>query len=131
MARIVYFTIQADDVLRAVDFYQKSFGWHIEKWGGEWGGTDEFYLIETGTEDEPGLPGTLMKRPAKVDSQLLNGFMVGIESGDMDADMAKLVANGGSLVSPKVTIPGVGWVAYCKDTEDNFIELRQMDPEAA
>lgn len=131
MARIVYFTIQADDVLRAADFYRNTFGWHIEKWGGEWGGTDEFYLIETGTEDDPALPGTLMKRPGKVDSQLLNAFMCGIESTAIDDDMAAVVANGGSLVSPKVTIPGVGWVAYCRDTEENFIELRQMDPEAA
>jgi predicted enzyme related to lactoylglutathione lyase len=39
--------------------------------------------------------------------------------------------NGGSLLSPKVTIPDVGWVAYCRDTEGNFFELRQMDPSAA
>jgi predicted enzyme related to lactoylglutathione lyase len=131
MANIVYFTIQADDVERAVDFYRQTFGWEIEKWGGTWANTDDYWLINTGTAEQPGLPGTIMKRPAPVQSPLLNGFMCGIESTSIDADIKAVADNGGSLLSPKVTIPGVGWVAYCRDTESNFFELRHMDPSAA
>lgn len=131
MAGIVYFTIQADDIERAADFYRKTFGWEIEKWGGTWAGTDEYWLINTGTADQPGLAGTLMKRPGPVQSPLLNGFMCGIGSTSIDADIQAVGENGGSLLSPKVTIPGVGWVAYCRDTEGNFFELRHMDPSAA
>jgi predicted enzyme related to lactoylglutathione lyase len=131
MAGIVYFTIQADDIERAAAFYSKTFGWEIEKWGGTWAGTDEYWLINTGTAEQPGLAGTLMKRPGPVQSPLLNGFMCGIQSTSIDADIQAVAGNGGSLLSPKVTIPGVGWVAYCRDTEGNFFELRHMDPSAA
>jgi predicted enzyme related to lactoylglutathione lyase len=27
-------------------------------------------------------------------------------------------------------IPGVGWLAYCKDTEGNIFGLMQADPKA-
>ena len=131
MSQIVYFTIQADDTERAGTFYKEMFGWHIEKWGGSWGGSEDYWLINTGTEDEPGLPGTLMKRPAPVESPWLNGFMCGIETVAIDDDLEAVVAHGGELVSPKITIEGVGWVAYCRDTEGNFFELRQMDESAA
>jgi integrase len=33
MPRIIHFEIPADDTDRAVRFYQKVFGWKIEKWG--------------------------------------------------------------------------------------------------
>jgi predicted enzyme related to lactoylglutathione lyase len=33
MPRVVHFEIPADDTGRAVKFYQKVFGWKIEKWG--------------------------------------------------------------------------------------------------
>jgi predicted enzyme related to lactoylglutathione lyase len=131
MARIVYFTIQADDIERAGTFYRNVFGWQIEKWGGTWDGSDDYWLVSTGDENNPGLSGTLMKRPGPVDSGLLNSYMCGIESTEIDADLKAVVDNGGSLVSPKITIPGVGWVAYCRDTEANFFELRQMDSSAA
>lgn len=131
MASIVYFTIQADDIERAAAFYTKTFGWRIEKWGGTWDGSDDYWLIDTGTEEQPAMQGTLMKRPGAVDSPMLNGYMCGIESTSIDADLETVVANGGSLVFPKITIPAVGWVAYCRDTEGNFFELRQMDTSAA
>jgi predicted enzyme related to lactoylglutathione lyase len=131
MSQIVYFTIQADDTERAGAFYRNMFGWQIEKWGGSWAGSEDYWLINTGSEDEPGLSGTLMKRPAPADSQLLNAFMCGIESTAIDDDLEAVVTHGGSLVSPKITIEGVGWVAYCRDTEGNFFELRQMDASAA
>jgi predicted enzyme related to lactoylglutathione lyase len=28
-------------------------------------------------------------------------------------------------------IPGVGWLAYCKDTEGNVFGIMQDDPQAA
>jgi predicted enzyme related to lactoylglutathione lyase len=32
---------------------------------------------------------------------------------------------------PKMAIPGVGWLAYCTDTEGNVFGLMQNDPNAA
>jgi len=42
---IARFAINADDVPRARDFYQRVFGWEFEPWG-----PPNFYLIETGGE---------------------------------------------------------------------------------
>lgn len=38
---------------------------------------------------------------------------------------------GGSIAVPKIPIPGMGWLAYIKDTEGNTLGLMQADPTAA
>ena len=35
------------------------------------------------------------------------------------------------LALPKMAVPGVGWLAYVKDTEGNLFGLMQADPGAA
>ena len=44
--------------------------------------------------------------------------------------IAKAEASGGSIAVPKMPIPGMGWLAYCKDTEGNIFGMMQEDPEA-
>jgi hypothetical protein len=51
------FAINADDVPRARDFYQKVFGWKFEPWG-----PPNFYLIETGAEQVRAVGGLLQER---------------------------------------------------------------------
>ena len=34
------------------------------------------------------------------------------------------------VVLPKIAVPGVGWVAYCADTEGNVFGMLQDDPNA-
>ena len=58
MPRVVHFEIHADDPERAVNFYQDVFGWQIVKWEGP----QDYWLITTGPDDEPGINGGLMKR---------------------------------------------------------------------
>ena len=41
------------------------------------------------------------------------------------------VAAGGTVAVPKMPIPTMGWLAYCKDTEGNIFGMMQMDPAAA
>lgn len=48
-----------------------------------------------------------------------------------DAALNAVTANGGSIAWPKMPIPGVGWLAYFKDTEGNIFGLMQEDPNAA
>ena len=45
--------------------------------------------------------------------------------------VAKAVAAGGTVAVPKMPIPTMGWLAYCKDTEGNLFGMMQMDPKAA
>jgi predicted enzyme related to lactoylglutathione lyase len=38
--------------------------------------------------------------------------------------------NGAQIALPKMAIPGVGWLVYCKDTEGNIFGMMQNDPSA-
>lgn len=58
MLRVVHFEINADDPERVVKFYQKVFGWKIEKWNGP----VAYWLVTTGPNDQPGINGGIMKR---------------------------------------------------------------------
>jgi predicted enzyme related to lactoylglutathione lyase len=41
-----------------------------------------------------------------------------------------VVASGGKVVMPKMPIPGVGYLAYCQDTEENTFAIMQPDESA-
>ena len=62
MSRVVHFEIQADDVERAKSFYAAVFDWSFEDYGAMAGST--YWGITTGPEDEPGINGGLLQRPA-------------------------------------------------------------------
>lgn len=38
--------------------------------------------------------------------------------------------DGGQVIRPKMAVPGVGWMAYIKDTEGNIFGLMESDPGA-
>ena len=54
MPRVTHFEIVAEDIDKAIKFYEKVFGWKIEKWDGP----IEYWMITTG-KDEPGIDGGL------------------------------------------------------------------------
>lgn len=122
MARVTHFEINADEPERAVSFYQDVFGWEIQKWEGP----VDYWLITTGREDEPGIDGALMKR---TDPTAATWNTVEVDS--VDDHVSKVEASGGSVVVPKMAIPGVGYQAYCRDTEGNVFGIHQSDPAAA
>ena len=35
------------------------------------------------------------------------------------------------MIVPKMPVPGVGWLAYCKDLDGNAFGIMQSDPAAA
>jgi predicted enzyme related to lactoylglutathione lyase len=42
----------------------------------------------------------------------------------------KIVEAGGKVLTPKMAVPGVGYMSYCKDTEGNVFGIMQNDPNA-
>ena len=58
MPRVTHFEVHADDPERAAKFYRDAFGWKIDKWEGP----VDYWLVTTGTEDEPGIDGGLVVR---------------------------------------------------------------------
>ncbi len=127
MPRVVHFEIQAEDPERAMKFYSLVFSWTFKKFSGP----QPYWTISTGT-DGPGIDGGLLPRRgfAPVDGQPVNAFVCTVEVGSLDTSLAAVEENGGRTVVPKIPVPGVGWLAYCKDTEGNILGLMQPDQSA-
>ncbi len=60
---------------------------------------------------------------------MANVCTVGVD--DLDASLEKAARHGGGVAVPRMPVPGVGWLAYCKDTEGNVFGMMQPDPGAA
>ncbi len=121
MPRVVHFEINADDVERAVKFYSEVFGWNIQKWEGP----INYWLVITGEDAEPGINGGLMKREDPAATTVNT-----IDVPSVDEFAAKITAGGGKVVRPKTAIPGVGYFAYCQDTEGNAFGIMEEDESA-
>ena len=122
MARPVHFEIPVDDPDRAINFYSKNFGWKFTKWDGP----VDYWMITTGDDPEPGINGGMLSRrdPAQPCVNTLN-------VADLDAMLKSVESSGGRCVVPKMPIPGVGWLAYCKDPDGNMFGMMQPDPTAS
>lgn len=120
MPRVVHFEISATNTDRAAAFYTAVFGWQFHKWEGP----EPYWLIKTGEPDEPGIDGGLFER--KEDERHIN--TIGVDS--VDTYVAKITAQGGSVAVPKMSIPGVGYMAYCLDTEGSMFGIMEMDETA-
>jgi uncharacterized protein len=126
MPRVVHFEIHADNVERAIKFYQTVFGWQIQKWDGP----APYWLIMTGEASQPGINGGLVKRMQPADGQSVNSYVCTIDVPSVDEYLAKATAAGATVAVPKMPVPKVGWLAYLKDTEGNLVGIMQMDSTA-
>jgi predicted enzyme related to lactoylglutathione lyase len=127
MGRVVHFEIHAGDPERAVAFYTGVFGWQFNSWGGPM----EYWVITTGPDSEPGINGGLVRRRGEIDGTAVLAYVCTVSVDDVDASVEKVLASGGALALPKMPIPGIGWLAYGKDTEGNIFGMMQNDPAAA
>lgn len=127
MARVVHFEIHAENPERAAAFYSKVFDWQIVKWDGP----TEYWLITTGPDSEPGINGAIVQRQGPINGDAVIAYVCTIGVGDLDATIAKVVAQGGTEALAKMAVPGIGWLAYFKDTEGNIFGILQADGAAA
>jgi predicted enzyme related to lactoylglutathione lyase len=127
MARVIHFEIQASQPQTLVDFYTALLGWSFTKWEGS-----EYWLIDTGPADQPGINGGLLPRPsdAPAETQAVNAFVCTAEVTSLDETLAKATGLGASIVFPKNPVPGVGWLAYIKDPDGNIVGLLEPDETA-
>ncbi len=128
MPRVVHFEIHAEDPPRAVKFYTELFGWQFTSWGGP----AEYWLIKTGEPGTPGIDGGLIKRrgPGPSGDVPVVGYVCTVDTPNVDNYTTKATQLGAQVVVPKMPIPGVGWLTYCKDTEDNIFGMMQADANA-
>jgi predicted enzyme related to lactoylglutathione lyase len=121
MPRVIHFEIDAKTPERAIKFYEKVFGWKIEKWKGP----VDYWLVTTGKEREPGIDGGLSRR-TEAEPSTVNT----IDVPSVDEFAKKVKDNGGKIIRPKRAVPGVGWMAYFEDPEGNIWGMMQSDDSA-
>jgi predicted enzyme related to lactoylglutathione lyase len=115
-----FFAVHADNLDRARGFYEKVFGWKFQPWG-----PPGFFLIQTGDQKDPGVPGALQKRHEVAPGQTINGYECTIDVEDLDAVSAMIENHGGKIVMPKCEIPTVGWLIKIQDSEGNLVCVKQ------
>ena len=122
MDKVVHFEIPFDNKPRAMKFYTDAFGWRLADI------PDMNYVMASTVEvddrqmpKEPGaINGGLFQRPAEAPNPTI---YLGVSS--LDSTIEKVKQAGGSVVTPKTPIPGMGAYARVRDTEGNVIGLFQ------
>lgn len=120
MPRVVHFEIPADEPERAAVFYREALGWNVDKWEGP----DDYWLVTTGDDSEPGINGGITRRenlPSTVNT---------VSVPSLDEVIGRVESAGGKVLVPRTSVTGVGFVAYCADTEGNVFGLMEADESA-
>ena len=123
MPKVVHFEIPAEDLDRARSFYGSVFGWQLQTMPM---GEGEYTVVMTTPVDEqtqmptePGaINGGMMQRDARISAPVIT-----IDVEAIDDALRQIEAGGGSTVTARTPIPGMGAYAYFKDPEGNVLGL--------
>lgn len=118
MPFINYVEFNSGDVDAAQKFYRNVFDWDPQPWG-----ADDYFVASHG--DEPGVDTGFT---SSQDGQPLTVATITVD--DLEGYMGKVIFNGGEIVVPKFTIPGIGHACYFTDTTGMIVGLRQPDTSA-
>ena len=127
MPRVAHFEIHASEPAKLATFYRELFAWKMQHLA-----HIDYWVIDTSEGGEPGINGGLLQRrgPKPADGQAVNAFVCTVNVSSVDTYAATALKLGGTEALPKMAIPGVGWVAYCKDPDGNIFGLHQADTNA-
>ncbi|TLX89423.1 MAG: VOC family protein [Thaumarchaeota archaeon] len=126
MPRVIHFEIVADNPERAIKFYKEVFGWEFNKWEGP----QDYWLVKTGEDSQPGINGGLTPKTNQGSGNTGGRITNSIDVPSIDEFSNKISMEGGKVLSPKVPIPGVGYLAICEDTEGISFGIIQYDRNA-
>ena len=115
---IVHIEIPAGDTAKAGKFYEDLFGWKIET------DTKMNYTMWAPAEGVGGgfSPITEANKPGNV--------LIHVDSDDIEVDLKRIKALGGTVLSEKTEIPQIGWFALFKDPTGNTLSLyTSMNPD--
>lgn len=121
---VIHFEVQADNIERAKDFYENSFGWKIDKYSNNSGdnmGMD-YWIVVTGPKGSPGINGGMYQRPK---DRKNTTYECTIMVTDIDDAIDKVKENGGKITKEKVEMKGLGFFANAMDTEGNTFSMMQ------
>jgi len=135
MNRVIHFEIHAVDPKKIVKFYTDLFGWEIKEWSMP-GVKEEnrYWSIMTAPEGskEPGINGGIVVRKGHKPKgdEPVSAFICTIQVSSVNEYLKKAVDLGGQATTPKMPIPGLAWLAYCKDIEGNIFGIYEDDKNA-
>ncbi len=122
----VYFDLTVHNAKVARQFFERVFDWYFEKFPMPY----EYYRIQAGPPSEPGIDGGI----GEVKDAIVGGgkpiTQVTIGVPNIDEFLARVKQNGGSIIEPKMTIPGIGWYATCTEPGGLPFGMIQADPNA-
>ena len=108
---IVHIEIPTQNGKASGEFYEKLFGWHIER--------DE-QMDYTMWDPHEGPGGGF----SPLDENVKPGdVLIYVNSEDIEADLKKVVELGGVVIQEKMEIPTIGWFGIFKDLTGNQIAL--------
>ncbi len=118
MARPVHFEIFGADAQKAADFYVAAFGWTVNRWCEE-----PYWLMSTG--EGAGIDGAVAPVQEHAQAVVLT---MGVD--DLDTAAAVVEKAGGSITSPAMPIPGMGWFRTGLDPNGVVFGIFKDDPSA-
>jgi uncharacterized protein len=128
MRKVVHFEIPVDDLDRAKDFYGSVFEWQLQTM--PMPGGDYTVVMTTPVDEQTQMPtepgainGGMMQRDERTPSPVLT-----IDVEAIDDALKQVEARGGTTVTPRTPIPGMGAFAYFKDPEGNVLGLWENTP---
>jgi uncharacterized protein len=108
---IVHVEISTSNSEETIKFYEQLFGWKV----------DRIPQMNYATWEAPDAPGGGFS-PVGGDTQA-GEVLVHVASDDIEADLKKVKALGGTILRQKTEIPEVGWWGVFKDPTGNKIAL--------
>ena len=123
MRKVVHFEIPAEDLDRAKTFYSSVFGWKLQTMptaGGEYTTVVTTPVDgQTQVPTEPGaINGGMIQRDERRPSPVIT-----IDVEAIDVALKEIEVGGGTTITPRTAIPGMGAFAYLKDPEGNVLGL--------
>jgi hypothetical protein len=120
MSRITHFEIPTENPEVSMAFYNNVFNWTFQQFG-----QNNYWLATTGSSDEPGINGAIMK---KRDPKQPMTNSISVEN--IDAVIIAIEENGGKIVVPKTAVSNIGYMAFFTDPDQNILGLWQDNHEA-
>lgn len=122
---VVHFEMPYEDADRASKFYAETFGWNMKNHGPE---MQNYITAGTAETDENRMvtqPGAINGGlyPKEASSNPNPSVVISVD--DIQAAMAQVAKNGGTVLGEPVDIPGVGKYVSFTDTEGNRLSLLQ------
>lgn len=137
MGRVVHFEIQADDPVRAKQFYESVFGWRIEQESADYWKVSTNPVVDDTTDQTaalgPGqwgsIDGGLVARKGErtAHDNPVSAYVCTVQVDDVAAAAAKVIEHAGNIMVDKYRVAGLGEVCYAMDTEGNSFCILQAD----